>query len=325
MDFFKELYDKLETGKNNDKEFYIATSIFAFALLIIRFLSFKLFFMPLGKLVIKSDKTAYKFSECLFKFGFYGTTSYWSILLVSKHKLIEDTINCWPLPLEQRTSPDITIFYIVELGFYLFGFFSHIFLDARRKDFWQMLIHHIITILLLASSHHYYCTKIGVAVIFCMDLCDVFLESAKAFNYLGVEIACSILFVFLLVSWSVLRLIVYPFRVLLSAYQSYEHLLSSQHPLDYQAWLIMNLMLVVVLILNLYWYWLILYAAFAATIKGKLVDSTDKEFDRLEKEKKISNSNTTSNTTSNKTTATASTSTPTSTSVTNRRKAPKAQ
>lgn len=42
--------------------------------------------------------------------------------------------------------------YVLQMGWYVHCTYAHVFLDKRKRDFWQMLAHHIVTLLLLFGS-----------------------------------------------------------------------------------------------------------------------------------------------------------------------------
>lgn len=66
-------------------------------------------------------------------------------------------------------------YYLMQLAFY-FHLVYTIHAEKKRKDHYAMLSHHIITITLIASSYYANFTRIGNAVLCCMDLTDIFLS-----------------------------------------------------------------------------------------------------------------------------------------------------
>lgn len=152
-------------------------------------------------------------------------------------------------------------------------------LDARRKDFWQMLIHHIVTLILVGLSYKFSYLRVGVLVFFTMDICDVFLEVARSANYLGWDIVSNISFAVLLLAWVTLRLLVFPFVIMRSAY--YEsiqvHIEEGHLDLNLPAYYTFNTSLFIILLLQLYWFWLLIRVFIRILKAGKLTDVTDKE------------------------------------------------
>lgn len=65
-------------------------------------------------------------------------------------------------------------YYLMQLAFYIHLVYT-IHVEKRRKDHYAMLSHHIITIALIVSSYLSNFTRIGNAVLCCMDFTDIFL------------------------------------------------------------------------------------------------------------------------------------------------------
>lgn len=73
--------------------------------------------------------------------------------------------------------------YAVEMGFYAFSIPHLLLFETKRKDFFVMVMHHLVTLLLIAFSLSFNFMRIGVPVMALHDVCDIFLEGAKAFKY----------------------------------------------------------------------------------------------------------------------------------------------
>lgn len=66
-------------------------------------------------------------------------------------------------------------YYLVELAFSLQQVFV-LNIEARRKDFWQMLAHHLVTVTLIFMSYTYNVTLVGNAILCIMDFSDILLS-----------------------------------------------------------------------------------------------------------------------------------------------------
>ncbi|KAG2205549.1 hypothetical protein INT47_005924 [Mucor saturninus] len=66
-------------------------------------------------------------------------------------------------------------YYLMQLAFWVQQVYT-IHIEKRRKDHFAMVTHHFITILLIASSYFTNFTRIGNAVLCCMDLSDIILS-----------------------------------------------------------------------------------------------------------------------------------------------------
>lgn len=65
-------------------------------------------------------------------------------------------------------------YYLVQLGFWIQQIYV-LNIEKRRKDHYAMFSHHIITVILIISSYCVNFTRIGNAVLCCMDLADILL------------------------------------------------------------------------------------------------------------------------------------------------------
>ena len=93
------------------------------------------------------------------------------------------TIDCWKgWPLIEITY-EIQVFYCMAGGLYLHLFFFQ-WVDARRKDFFEMMSHHVCTILAISFSYLTNFTRFGTLVLMVHDPTDAMLEYAKIFNYI---------------------------------------------------------------------------------------------------------------------------------------------
>lgn len=71
-------------------------------------------------------------------------------------------------------SKQMKAYYLMQLAFWFHQVYT-LHIEKRRKDHFAMLSHHIITITLIVSSYYANFTRIGNAVLCCMDLTDIFL------------------------------------------------------------------------------------------------------------------------------------------------------
>ena len=105
--------------------------------------------------------------------------------------------------------------------------FNHI-LEVRRKDTNVMICHHIATIFLITFSLGMRFWQIGCLVLFCHDICDIFLDASKIFVYIqnrpgasnSTKIICEVVktlgFVCFVLSWILFRFHFYPRKALYS-------------------------------------------------------------------------------------------------------------
>jgi acyl-CoA-dependent ceramide synthase len=68
----------------------------------------------------------------------------------------------------------IKFYYLAQLGFWYHQLVI-LNLEARRKDYSQMLTHHIITTVLVTASYYMNFTRVGIVVLVLMDFVDIVL------------------------------------------------------------------------------------------------------------------------------------------------------
>jgi len=140
-----------------------------------------------------------------------------------------------------------------------------VFVDIKRKDFWEMFIHHIITITLLVFSWTCNMVRCGCLVLVIHDCADIFLEGAKMTRYLKWQRTCDTLFGLFALLWIVTRLIIYPFWILRSTCIDAKKIVAM-----FPAYYIFNTLLVLLLGLHIIWTYFILKVLYKAILSGNV-------------------------------------------------------
>jgi len=219
-------------------------------------------------------KESGKFSESCWKSLFYITSTTLGIGFVVTCDWFPETANCWRGYPNHVITPALHFFTLFQLGFYWHSLYAHFVYEVKRSDYWPLLLHHIATIFLIHFSYQIGFFRIGLLIVVCHDVNDVFFEIGKCFVYLQKEKVTNILFVFLLISWAVTRLGIFPFMLI------YSTLFESQNIIPFDIapfWLIFNATLVFLLTLHIYWFGLMLRMA-VRVVRGKekkIVDSRE--------------------------------------------------
>mmetsp|Transcript_23112 Transcript_23112/g.37230 ORF Transcript_23112/g.37230 Transcript_23112/m.37230 type:complete len:326 (+) Transcript_23112:193-1170(+) len=163
---------------------------------------------------------------------------------------------------------EIRTYIIVSVGYYI-QLLVYVFVETRRKDFLEMVIHHVITLTLITIA--WFCDqwKIGCVICFLHDLSDPFLEVAKIFNYLKptrswADPLSTLCFVIFMTIFGITRLGMFPIYVL--------------HPVKtiIPDFVMSFYMLSILQVLHIYWFFLILKTAKKA-ITGDLNDTREKK------------------------------------------------
>ena len=132
------------------------------------------------------DKKVGKFVEAAWRFLFYLVfciVGMRALIFPDIASWVADTSNYWRgWPYEHRIESQVYFYYVVELGAYIHQL---LWTEVSRSDAAEMIIHHFVTILLLVCSYLLNFSRIGSAIVLIHDVADIFLESAKCFNYTG--------------------------------------------------------------------------------------------------------------------------------------------
>ncbi|KAI7898301.1 TLC domain-containing protein [Cokeromyces recurvatus] len=99
---------------------------------------------------------------------------------------------------------EMKYYYLMQLAFWFQQIYG-LHIEKRRKDHYAMLSHHIVTIVLVGASYYCNATRVGNAILCCMDLSDIFLSLAKILKYLGFTNVCNIAFGLFALSWPITR------------------------------------------------------------------------------------------------------------------------
>lgn len=263
---------KSDSAQINDLYYSLLT---AGALIILRYVSEKLFFKPLGRIVCigrqittggdvrqprrAKRSTVHKFSEGLWRLSFYLFMSIygWFFVLWDKPYL-RDTMHCLYDYPDHPVKNEEWWYYNIELAFYISLVITQ-FIDTKRKDFWQMFVHHVVTILLLVLSWACNFHRLGVLVLAIHDIADVPLEGAKLAKYCKKQRLADLLFAIFTLTWIYTRCYLLPTRVIY--YTTYQAL--SIIPF-FPAYYILNGLLCLLQVLHLAWTWLIIRIVFYA-------------------------------------------------------------
>jgi hypothetical protein len=171
--------------------------------------------------VIAVGKTHRKFTESLFKFLTYGALWTYLFICIVNEPWFYDMKLVWENPPFLTPMADqYHWIYIMQDGLY-FHFLVFQFLDTKRSDFWEMFLHHVCTVYLITFSYLSNKMRIGIWVLFVHDLSDIFMEMAKLTLYMQVKVVPDLIFVLFAISFFVMRLVIFPGRVIRSCFVDY--------------------------------------------------------------------------------------------------------
>ncbi|XP_033505799.2 ceramide synthase 2-like [Epinephelus lanceolatus] len=205
-----------------------------------------------------------KFGEAAWRFFFYLTAFIGGLACLIDRPWFWDHRECWRQYPYQPMEKAHYWYYMLELGFYG-SLLLRIYVDIKRKDFKEQVIHHLATIFLLSFSYCANYIRIGTLVMLLHDSADILLESAKMFNYgTGWRKTCDTLFVVFTTVFLVTRLVIFPSRIIHTTL-----VLSMEMFEPFAGYYFFNVLLMVLQGLHIFWAGLILRMVYKF-LTGKL-------------------------------------------------------
>ncbi|TQD85620.1 hypothetical protein C1H46_028794 [Malus baccata] len=206
-------------------------------------------------------KKVSKFKESAFKCVYFFTAEILALSVTYNEPWFTKTRCFWVGPgnqiwPDQKTKLKLKALYMYSAGFYIYSTFALVFWETRRSDFVVSMAHHLTTTILIVASYIFKFSRVGSIILALHEGSDVFLEIAKLSKYCGFEILAGVAFVTFVLSWTVLRLIYFPFWIIWST--SYEALLKldkEKHIVDGSIYYyLFNTLLICLLICHVYWW-----------------------------------------------------------------------
>ena len=241
-----------------------------------------------SSLKVRSNKNkAIKFVEALWRLIFYScfvVVGIRVLLFPSRQVWLEDTTLHWKQWPFHDISPLTNFYYHIQLGCYMHQL---MWTEVSRSDAAEMILHHFATIFLILLSYLTNFTRIGSSILVVHDLADIFLESAKCFNYVSKNSktavgkacgsCCDVLFGLFAIVFFVTRLVLYPRYMVYSLVYEAPQVLGG-------AWVgyyVFAVLLVILQCLHVFWFYLISVMIYKLAIKGT-VEKDDRSDDEDE-------------------------------------------
>ena len=142
---------------------------------------------------MKSPLTRRKFVDQSWQLACHFSMTVAEVYLIQGTEWWESPATCFlPCPAEfisGRASYDLKfkLFYVFQLTVWVWTGFSCKWLEARRKDYAEMMTHHIATVMLVLFSFVNEELAIGTIILLVHDSSDIVLDLMKMSNYLKLE------------------------------------------------------------------------------------------------------------------------------------------
>ncbi|KAK2161051.1 hypothetical protein LSH36_122g08000 [Paralvinella palmiformis] len=201
--------------------------------------------------------------RAIWRFLFYLIAFWYGIAVLWNKQYFWDTRHCWYGYPWQPIPDEIYWYYMIELGFY-WSLVLSLFMDVKRKDFVEMIIHHVATIGLMCFSWADGMVRIGTLVLVVHDAVDYWMEGAKLAKYLRYDKLCDVLFVIFASMWFITRIVIYPVR-LISCTLNEGHHIVGWFPMYYG----FNFLLLVLQALDINWFIVIVRMAHVFITQGQ--------------------------------------------------------
>jgi hypothetical protein len=205
-----------------------------------------------------------RFKETSWRFLFYFVSFWGGVYTLWDKSWFKDTKHCWYGYPKQHVTADIWWYYMLELSFY-WSLVLSLFMDTRRKDFTEMIVHHISTITLMSMSWSANMVRVGTLVLCVHDAVDYIMEFGKLTKYCKYHRFADAVFVLFTIVWLLTRLTIYPFWILRSTLFEATTIVGMA-PIYYAY----NGLLCILQVLHIFWFYIILRMAYSYIVKGSL-------------------------------------------------------
>lgn len=221
-----------------------------------------------------------------FETSSWETVYYWCSITLGMYVYVNEDWTVWPTtniwmgwPL-QPLSDAFRCYYLLGLAFYSQALFALFFIDKRRKDFLQYLIHHVVTILLITLSYQAKAYRYGLLILMLHDAGDALLGLAKSIKYANGN--PDAVFAIFSVQFFFLRVVFLPFSLIPSgSWEVAQTSATSNKAIP--GWWIMNALLLSLQALHFFWFKLLVDVLWNKLVLGKDLEDVREDDDKKKK------------------------------------------
>ncbi|PVD30425.1 hypothetical protein C0Q70_09691 [Pomacea canaliculata] len=214
-----------------------------------------------------------KFCESSWRCTYYAVIFCYGMYTLWDKEWLWKTEMCWKGWPEHHVSADLYWYYAIQAGFYLSLSLS-LFVDHKRKDFMEMIVHHFATLGLMFFSWMNNFVRVGSLVLLIHDCADPIMEAAKMAKYVKKDGVCNSLFVLFILTWIATRMTIFPFRII------YSTLFEAVPEIGICfVYYVYNTLLITLQVLHIIWFYFIVLIAKEAIITGGQVKKDSRSSD----------------------------------------------
>ncbi|KAK2051828.1 TLC domain-containing protein [Colletotrichum caudatum] len=164
---------------------------------------------PLGRhWGISKKKDATRFAEQGWMLAYYSVLWPVGMYLYRNSSYFLSLKGLWADWPKRELDGPMKAYILVQLAYWAQQVVS-VNIEARRKDYWEMIAHHAITIALIAACYAYHQTRVGHLILILMDVIELIFPLAKCLKYVGFTTLCDAVFGVFLFVWAWTRHVLY--------------------------------------------------------------------------------------------------------------------
>jgi len=177
---------------------------FIFAFTLMRWFASNFIFTPFSDFFkIKGSKVR-KVQEAGWQFLYYASFVSFGLYAIHDEPYFFDARYFWIGYPHIQITYKLKIYYLLQNAFWFHMVFVWC-VEAKRKDYLQMITHHFVTIFMVVFSYTYNWTHIGSAILLNLDCADLLLYFTKLINYIKYQTLSNIMFIVFTLVWIVTR------------------------------------------------------------------------------------------------------------------------
>lgn len=205
-----------------------------------------------------------KFVDQGWQLVYHSLFAFWEYLLLRKFNWFEGERLFFSVSEEEIAPDSIKFLFISQIALWLFQAYRHVFVNQRKKDYYELFIHHIATLSLCYVAYDRY-YHLGLLILFLHDFSDILIDTLKLLNLCKISgsedyFLLETEYVLTCAVWSYERLYLLPYLFLQKGLAVCWKLYSDVPRIEMlkAEWIFLLQIACLVVLYILHWYWFIL-------------------------------------------------------------------